>query len=586
MRWQTTLVAALLLAIVSGFYYVYEIRLGPERDKAETRKGRVFPFETTDVTGMTLRRPDSVVKAVREGDTWQLREPLAAKGDRGPIEETLTTVVTAKMDREIDAAPKALGDFGLDKPAAEVAMTLKDGREVALLVGAKSPTGVWVYAKERDKPNVFVLGESVLRDATRPATDFRDKVLVSFSRADVTGIEIVTPSESIAVEPDGSKWKITRPIARPADPDTMSDVLEKVAAARVREFVAEAPANLATYGLDRPLRLVIHTGKEKDRASKAVLFGKADEAKKGVYAMREGEKSVLLVPDDVVKAVPQSTASLRDKTVVAFERDKVTRYEIESPKGNVTVVRDKDTWKITAPEALAADQVEAGAVLMQLRTLRAQAFLTDDASGIPRFLPSPEVKVTVHQDGAPPTTVLLAHAPDKRAGQATAYAGIAGQGPVVLVDAKAVDAVTRTAKDLRDRRIFADLQPKDVARVRIKVGGQTAVLERSGQAEWKIVEPAKAAAKSAKVEDLLYTLRALKWEDTVAPGSETPGRWGLDAPALDVELFKSGGGELGRLVVGKREGERLYAQSGKGPVYAVSARQLPDLPKTPDEFKE
>jgi hypothetical protein len=585
-RWQTTLVAALLLAIVSGFYYVYEIRLGPERDKAETRKGRVFPFETTDVTGMTLRRPDSVVKAVREGDTWQLREPLAAKGDRGPIEETLTTVVTAKMDREIDAAPKALGDFGLDKPAAEVAMTLKDGREVALLVGAKSPTGVWVYAKERDKPNVFVLGESVLRDATRPATDFRDKVLVSFSRADVTGIEIVTPSESIAVEPDGSKWKITRPIARPADPDTMSDVLEKVAAARVREFVAEAPANLATYGLDRPLRLVIHTGKEKDRASKAVLFGKADEAKKGVYAMREGEKSVLLVPDDVVKAVPQSTASLRDKTVVAFERDKVTRYEIESPKGNVTVVRDKDTWKITAPEALAADQVEAGAVLMQLRTLRAQAFLTDDASGIPRFLPSPEVKVTVHQDGAPPTTVLLAHAPDKRAGQATAYAGIAGQGPVVLVDAKAVDAVTRTAKDLRDRRIFADLQPKDVARVRIKVGGQTAVLERSGQAEWKIVEPAKAAAKSAKVEDLLYTLRALKWEDTVAPGSETPGRWGLDAPALDVELFKSGGGELGRLVVGKREGERVYAQSGKGPVYAVSARQLPDLPKTPDEFKE
>jgi hypothetical protein len=585
-RWQTTLVAALLLAIVSGFYYVYEIRLGPERDKAETRKGRVFPFETTDVTGMTLRRPDSVVKAVREGDTWQLREPLAAKGDRGPIEETLTTVVTAKMDREIDAAPKALGDFGLDKPAAEVAMTLKDGREVALLVGAKSPTGVWVYAKERDKPNVFVLGESVLRDATRPATDFRDKVLVSFSRADVTGIEIVTPSESIAVEPDGSKWKITRPIARPADPDTMSDVLEKVAAARVREFVAEAPANLATYGLDRPLRLVIHTGKEKDRASKAVLFGKADEAKKGVYAMREGEKSVLLVPDDVVKAVPQSTASLRDKTVVAFERDKVTRYEIESPKGNVTVVRDKDTWKITAPEALAADQVEAGAVLMQLRTLRAQAFLTDDASGIPRFLPSPEVKVTVHQDGAPPTTVLLAHAPDKRAGQATAYAGIAGQGPVVLVDAKAVDAVTRTAKDLRDRRIFADLQPKDVARVRIKVGGQTAVLERSGQAEWKIVEPAKAAAKSAKVEDLLYTLRALKWEDTVAPGAETPGRWGLDAPALDVELFKSGGGELGRLVVGKREGERLYAQSGKGPVYAVSARQLPDLPKTPDEFKE
>jgi hypothetical protein len=585
-RWQTTLVAAILLVIVGGFYYVYEIRFGPDREKAETRKGRVFAFETTDVTGITLRRPDSTVKAVREGDGWQLVEPLKAKGDRGPLEETLTTVVTAKMDREIDAAPKALGDFGLDRPAAEVAMTLKDGREVALLVGARSPTGVWVYAKERDKPNVFVLGESVLRDATRPVADFRDKVLVSFSRADVSGVEIVTPAESIAVEPDGSKWKITKPIARPADADTVSDVLEKVGAARVREFVAEAPANLAPYGLDHPLRLVIHTGKEKDRASKAVLFGKFDEAKKGVYAMRGGENSVLLVPEDVVKAVPQSTAALRDKTLVAFERDKVTRYEIESPKGNVTVAREKDTWKITAPEALPADQVEAGAVLMQLRTLRAQAFLTDDGSGIPRFLAKPEVKVTIHQEGASPTTVLLAPAPDKRGGQPTAYAAIAEQGPVVLVDGKSLGAVTRTAKDLRDRRIFADLQPKDVTRVRIKAGGQTAVLERSGDAQWKMVEPAKAGAKSAKVEDLLYTLRGLKWDDTVAPSADAPARWGFDPPALGVELFKNGGVEVGRLVIGKREGERVYAQAGTGPVYAIPARQLGDIPKSTDELKE
>ena len=586
MRWQTTLIAAILLVIVGGFYYVYEIRLGPDREKAETRKGRVFAFETTDVTGITLRRPDSSVKAVREGDGWQLVEPLKAKGDRGPIEETLTTVVTAKMDREIDAAPKALTDFGLDKPAAEVAMTLKDGREVALLVGAKSPTGVWVYAKERDKPNVFVLGESVLRDATRPVADFRDKVLVSFSRADVSGVEIVTPAESIAVEPDGSKWKITKPIARPADADTVSDVLEKVGAARVREFVAEAPGNLATYGLDRPLRLVIHTGKEKDRASKAVLFGKTDEAKKGVYAMREGETSVLLVPEEVVKAVPQSTASLRDRTLVAFEREKITRYEIESPKGNVTVVREKDAWRITAPEALPADQVEAGAVLMQLRTLRAQAFLTDDGSGIARFLAKPEVKVTIHQEGGAATTVLLAPAPDKRGGQATAYAAIAGQGPVVLVDGKSLEAVTRGAKDLRDRRIFADLQPKDVTRVRIKAGGQTAVLERSGDAQWKMMEPAKAGAKSARIEDLLYTLRGLKWDDTVAPAADTPARWGFDAPALDVELFKSGGAEAGRLIVGKREGDRFYGQAGKGPVYAIPARQLGDIPKNTDEFKE
>jgi hypothetical protein len=269
-RWQTTLVAALLLALAGGFYYVYDVRMAPDREKAETRKGRVLSVEATDVTAVTLKRPDGIVKATREGDGWQLVEPVKARGDRGPIEETLNTVVTAKMDREIDAAPKSLAEFGLDAPAAEIDLTLKDGKQVALLLGAKSPTGVWVYAKERDKPNVFVLGDSVLRDATRPVADFRDKTLLAFSRSDVTGLEIVTPSESMTLEPEGQKWKMTQPTPRAADSESVSELLERISGSRVKEFVAEAPPSLAPYGLDRPVRVVVHVGKEKDRAAKAV----------------------------------------------------------------------------------------------------------------------------------------------------------------------------------------------------------------------------------------------------------------------------------------------------------------------------
>ena len=587
MRWHTTLVAAILLALVGGFYYVYEVRLGPEREKTETRKGRVFTAaETADVTAMELKRPDGAVKAVREGESWQLVTPVKARGDRGPVEETITTVVTAKMDREIDAAPKSLADFGLDPPAAEIDLTLKNGKHLLLLLGAKSPTGVWVYAKERDKPNVFVVGETVLRDATRPPADFRDKTVLAFSRPDVTALEIGTGGESMTVEADGQKWKITRPVPRPADGDSISDLLEKLGAARVKEFVAEGPASLGPYGLDRPARLVVHVGKEKDRAAKTLLFGRVDVEKKGVYAMREGEASVLLIPEDVWKAVPQNVAALRDKTVVAFARDKVTRLDIESPKGQVTVTREKDVWKIVAPEALAADQVEAGAVLSQLQGLRAQGFLSDDASGIARFLAKPEVKITLHQDGTPaPTTILLAPSPDRRNGQPTAYAAVAGTGPVVLVDGKALGSLARTALDLRDRRVFADLQPRDVKRVRVKTGGQTAVLERSGDTEWKLVEPTKGAAKSAKVEDILYTLRALKWDEIMAPKADAPARWGLDAPTFEVTLFKADGAELGTLVLGKREGERYFARTGTSPVYAVSARTLGELPKVPDDFK-
>ena len=34
MKWQTTAALALLLAILGGFYYVYEVRWGPAREEA------------------------------------------------------------------------------------------------------------------------------------------------------------------------------------------------------------------------------------------------------------------------------------------------------------------------------------------------------------------------------------------------------------------------------------------------------------------------------------------------------------------------------------------------------------------------
>src|SRR3989449_7680921 len=477
MRWQTTAVLAAILIALGAFYYVYEVRLGPEREKTEGRKGRVFTAEPADVTEVEIKRPDSVVKLRRESDGWQILEPVKARGDRGPIDETVTSVVTARMDREIESAPTALADFGLDKPAAEVTLRLKDGKQLGLLLGAKSPTGVWVYAREAGKPAVFVVGDSVLRDTTRPIADLRDKAVLAFDQKDVTALEIVTRDDAIAVEQVDGRWKLTRPRALPADGDALRDLRGKLRAARVEGLVAEAARSLEPFGLDRPVQVSIHTGRDKDRATKTLLFGRGDPAKKGVYAMRAGESAVVVIPDETWAAVPKNVAVLRDKTVVEVERDKVTRLEIESPKGAVTLAQEGERWKITAPEALPADQVEAGAVLFKLRELRAQAFLTDDASGIPRYLAKPAVRVSVTEQGAPlPRVLLLAPSPERRGGAPSAYAALAGQGPVVLVDGKALEELGRSLDDLRDRTLLPGLEPKDIQRMRVRAGGQTVLV--------------------------------------------------------------------------------------------------------------
>jgi Domain of unknown function (DUF4340) len=586
MRWQTTAALALLLAILGGFYYLYEIRWGPGREEAAARKGRVFGADTKDVTAVELKRSGEAVKLQREGDTWQLVEPVKARGSRPAVDELLATVLTAKIDREIDANPTSLTDFGLDKPAAEVSLTLKDGKTLGLQLGAKNPTGVWVYARERDKPAVFVLGESVLRDATKPVADFRDRTILAFDAKEVSGFEIVLPDDTLAVEGEPRAWRITRPVALRADNDTVSEFLDRLTGQKVREFVAEAPATRAAYGLERPVRITIHTGRDKDRVSRTLLLGKVDAAKKGVYAMRGGEASVLLLPEEVWNQVPKNVGVLRNKSVVQLERDKIARIEIEGPKGTVAVAREGDQWKIVAPQLLAADQIEVGAVLTKLQDLRAQAFLSEDAAGIPRYLAKPEVRVTLTDQGSATTTVLLAPSRETRGGEPSAYAAVAGKGPVTLVEAKALADLGRSTNDLRDRRLLGALEPRDIKRVRVQAGGQAMVLERSGDTDWRVIEPAKGSANSSKVDDLLYTLRALRWKDIVAAEGQEPARYGLDSPSLEVTLFRSDGGEIATIQVGKREGDLAYVRTKAQPaVYSVEGRTLGPAPKVPDDFK-
>src|SRR3989442_4263971 len=132
MRWKTNAALALALLLVGGFYYVYEVGWAPDRERAETRKGRVFSAEATDVTGVELKRREDTVRLTRAGEAWELKSPVVARAGRRRVEETLPTVLTAKGDRGIDPKPTAPGHFGLDKPSAAGPLTLNDGQTLGL----------------------------------------------------------------------------------------------------------------------------------------------------------------------------------------------------------------------------------------------------------------------------------------------------------------------------------------------------------------------------------------------------------------------------------------------------------------------
>jgi hypothetical protein len=576
MRWQTTAVVAVLLALVAGFY-VYDVRyLGPARAKRESEKNRLWIVEPKDVEEVAVKRAKDTVRLRRTSDGWQMLEPLTAAGHRPPIDDLVTSLASAQMDREVAASPGALREFGLDAPAADITIRLKGKADpLGLQLGGTSPTGAWVYAKRRETPAVFLVSEILLRDTTKPASEFRDPAILAFDRKNVTGLELATRDDTIRLEQAEGKWRMTTPARLAADADVLTGFLDKLQFGKVKEFVADRPRSLGPYGLDRPARVAITVGADKDRSPRALLLGRVDPQKQGVYAMRPGESSVLLIDEEIWKLFPKNVAVLRDKMVIAFDREKLTRIELSSPRGAVTLARDGEQWKITAPLALPGDGPVIDGLVSRLRDLRAQAFLPDV-----RF--TPVVKVSLWESGAAaPKVLTLAPSGERRGGQPSAYAA-AGSG-TVLIEARTVGELSKSAQDLRDHMFYSSLDHRDVKRVRVTADGKTALFERTGEVGWRMLEPKSGPAKGPQVEDVVVTVTALRWNDIVAEGGDMK-TYGLDPPALSITLMKADGAELATVMVGKREGKQAYVRTKSPTVYTVDVTRLGTTPKVPDDF--
>jgi Domain of unknown function (DUF4340) len=587
-NWKTAVVLVVIAAALGGFFYYDTYWLTPAREKAESAKGRLWTVEAKDVEAVTIKRQSDTIRVKRvDGGGWEMLEPVKARGDRGAIDDVVTGLTTVRVDREIESNPTKPADFGLAPATAEVRLEVKGRNDpLVLQVGAKSPTGAWVYAREGGKSAVLTVSEVVGRDTGRPVADFRDKTVMAFDRKSVSAVDLAVGGDTISLTTDEpGKWQVVKPNRYRADADLIADFLDKLEAAKVKEFVSDSASALEQYGLDHPTTATVWTGKDKERSAKALLLGRVDTDKKGVYVMRAGESSVMLAPDDLWTAFPKTVATLRDKVVVRYQYDKANRVELQSERGRVVIEKDGTGWKITAPDALKADSGAVNALLWSVRDLRAVGFFADAPSEIPRFLAKPEATVKIWEEGAKePTVLLVAPSRESRGGKPAAVAAVQGQGPVMLVDGKAIQDLSKTEADLRDKSLFPAFEVSDVKRARIAAAGKPLVVEKSGE-DWKVVEPSRGAAKAAKVTDLLFTLKSLRWKDIVSAAGDDAARYGLDRPEMEVSLYKTDGGELASLAVGKQEGDRTYVRLKNVPaIYALDSKLLVDLRKAPAEI--
>src|SRR5215470_10242846 len=161
-------------------------------------------------------------------------------------------------------------------------------------------------------------------------------------------------SEPIELKRTGSKWSISGPKAWPADQDAVSSLVSTFASLTADKVLEDKPASIDQYGLTKPSLSV--TAIKKDGKTVKLLVGDDTPTSSGSYAELAGDPRVFLVASYNKSSLDKGENDLRNKKLLIFDSEKLSRVELTAKKETIEFGRDKNQWQILKPKPMRANQ--------------------------------------------------------------------------------------------------------------------------------------------------------------------------------------------------------------------------------------
>jgi hypothetical protein len=416
-RFAGTITAALILIILLGYLYFFELKKTGE----EGTKEKVFPELTREkVNEIDLRYPKYDLVCKKEGDNWFLSFGLKRfKADSWVISDMLDSFSRMEIDRVVSENPDDLVGFGLDSPRVEVIAKTAD-REYGISIGGDSPVGSGTYIRINDEKRVLLVSRSyVSRFLDRSAKDVRDKQILALDEDKIKRMRFTWRGSSFEVERKGNDWiGIGIPEYLEIDQTRVRAILSTFLNLRIDNFENDEPRDLSPYGLDKP-----SAGIEffEDGNPIGVFFGNRNE--KGNYYLKLGSgDEVYSVSEFVFRQVPEGVNDIRVRKIVKVDADKINGMEIRRGDKRISVFKEGDTWKVDGKKA---DESKVRGLISEIEAIEVERFVEDNPGDLsPYGLDRPDVEITI-SEGDKKITLLLGKKEDK-----SVYAKLADKGSV------------------------------------------------------------------------------------------------------------------------------------------------------------
>ena len=456
MRPRNTFLLLLVLAALGA--YLYWVELPQQQRQAEEK--RLFAFDKEAVTAINLDYPDHAIALEKTAEgRWRIVRPLEADADDTTVKNLIGTLADAQATKTLENVGDKLGSYGLATPEVTVTLTVKDtGALPALKVGKTTQVGFSAYAQKGDDPKVYITGGALQAGMKKQVKDLRDKTVIAFDDAEVQKLALSHEQSAIVVEREGAgdRWTITAPARYPADGAEMRALLASIRGLRADDFVSEdAGTDLAQYGLVSP-QLTLSVWLGKDQAQKTLLIGSTHEEaqKKTLYAKRAERPTVYTVPDYALKNLDKGLGALRDKTVLAFEKEKATKLVVTRKDGaGFTLAKREGSWHLETPGEGAERAPTITRFVDDVAGFKGNEIVAEKTVDLAQYgLAAPDLSIAVSDEKGPLGTVLASRtAPGASADtEAPSYITAAGTGIVYGLKSYAFDRLDKKAADFRE----------------------------------------------------------------------------------------------------------------------------------------
>jgi hypothetical protein len=367
-----------------------------------------------------------------------------------------------------------------------------------------------------------------------------------------------------------------------ADESEVSGITSALSSIEVTRVVDENPTNLNDYGLSNP-RIQLAFKASGDKEARKLMIGEKSPTGGDLFAKRNDEKKVFLIPAFQETTFNKSTFDLREKTLLKFDRDKVDAIDITAAGKPTSFAKQGSDWKLTKPLDVKADFSTVEGLVGRLQSAQMKSIVTAEATpdDLKKYgLDKPETTVNIKAGSATATLALGGKAPDN-----TVYARDLSKPAVMTVESSLADELKKGGDEYRRKDLF-EFRTYNANRVEITRPTGTIVFERvKGQGEnaqdkWRRVSPNAADADKDKVEGMLSRLSNMRASAFV----ESTAKTGLDKPLMMIVVKFDDGKKEERVTFGK-DGEATFAsRPGEPGAAKADTTDFTEINKSLDEL--